>query len=1014
MRHWLQLGTRNWWAKPGRTAGALAAIALGTGVVVWVNCAYESVRLAIQNQVQFWVGRSDISVESMYGPNGTVFESIAHDLKDPKLFPNVDHVTDRLRYEMMLHELDDTPGDDAGAVRPEADVNVEPTTTQPAPEPIIMPGVQVEAVGIRPASEYLFRDYDAKRAGGSSRKLTSEDTDAAMIERRLAQQIGLGVGDRFVLRTMRAEEGQPTIVTRATFRIVGLLEHRRVAKQQLPLIVAMFDRVRSLTQYDDGIPRVTKIDIIVRDDEPGALRKTKARVRATVDAHEQGFLTTSAETRRKQVKEAERQTTLFLALISSVALFTAFFIILSTLSMGMVERLGRLGMLRCVGVTRWQMAWLVLSEAVPLGMVGIVLGVPVGLALTKLTILVAPDYVGHFEISHLGLVLALAGGAITTLAGAILPVLQALRISPMSASRPQAKPTGPFLTWFAALVGAAMVVGHLLMLHRLPPNSWFQQGLIGPLLSLTLVSLLYCGFALVPPLVMLLVGRVAVLLVARLMRVREQLLADQVGRAPWRSGTICCGLMVGLSLIVSLTVHSESLARGWDFPKDFAEAFVYVSPPIERERANEIRRLPGVSSSAVINENIDCRIQAGHWFAFPWSRFVAGDPDEFFSMVNLEFVDGDEADAKNKIKQGGYVLVTPEFTRVQFPPDEKRKTFCGEEVKIRLSEGSSKTRHTFKIAGVVTSPALDIAANYFNASGMLVKSSVLVVMGTFDDAREKFGVPDKVSLFLLNFDLTVTGPPAEFQDDTPPAIDDPTVMADMIARWAPLMPERTVESENIARHRRTLAEKNRPLGWADSPTLTLFFNSFEKGANGWSDFLPAERWRNFREELVMRLIELRGGSTGGMHGSVGALKAQIDGDLRRATALFSTVPMVALIVAALGVANLMMANITSRARQIAMLRAVGATKGQISRLILGEALVLGTLGSLLGVALGLLGASDINALTTQIWGFVPDWTIPWRWVGGGVAFTMTVCLIAGLIPARHAARSNIIDALQTT
>jgi ABC-type antimicrobial peptide transport system permease subunit len=53
-------------------------------------------------------------------------------------------------------------------------------------------------------------------------------------------------------------------------------------------------------------------------------------------------------------------------------------------------------------------------------------------------------------------------------------------------------------------------------------------------------------------------------------------------------------------------------------------------------------------------------------------------------------------------------------------------------------------------------------------------------------------------------------------------------------------------------------------------------------------------------------------------------------------------------------------------------------------------------------------------MTLAIWGYQPDMTIPWDWVGMGVAFTMGVCLIAGVLPARHAARSNILEALQTT
>ena len=62
MRHSWQLATRNWRARPGRTALATVAIALGVGVVVWVTGAYESIRQSVADQVWTWIGRCHLSV----------------------------------------------------------------------------------------------------------------------------------------------------------------------------------------------------------------------------------------------------------------------------------------------------------------------------------------------------------------------------------------------------------------------------------------------------------------------------------------------------------------------------------------------------------------------------------------------------------------------------------------------------------------------------------------------------------------------------------------------------------------------------------------------------------------------------------------------------------------------------------------------------------------------------------------------------------------------------------------
>jgi len=1011
MRYWWQLGIRNWRVKPGRTAASLAAIALGVGVVIWVTCAYESVRLAVQDQVWFWIGRSHLSVESVYGPAGTVYQIIS---KEATSDPNVEHVTYRLQQNMMLHVVRDSSHDTSADRKvPDELTSLDDPLQRGRAESelpaaatsgdffIEWAGEQVQAVGIDPTTEYSFREYEQDRVAG--RLLTTDDTEAAVMDDKLAARLGVTLGDRFVLRSNTMTSSSGVTDREATFTIVGLLEYRQVAKQQRPVVMLMLDRLQWLVGYDKEPKRVTKIDIMLKDTSNKAMRLSRALLWAKAKRHRQGFLVTSASAKLRQVEAAEKQTGFVLLLISTVALFTAFFIILSTLSMGMVERVGQLGMLRCLGMTRWQMAFLVLSEAVPLCFLGIVLGVPVGLALARLSVALAPEYVGTFAVSRIGLLLAFAGGGVTTLAGALLPMVQAMRVSPLAASRPQSQATPSIFAWLSAIIGVGMIVGHSYMIHHVPPPRWFE-----PSVALSGVALLFCGYAMVTPALVMLFSQVAVRFVAMTLRLRYRLLGDQVGRAAWRSAAICCGLMVGLSLIVSLVVHSDSLARGWDFPKDFCEAFVFVTPPVPQARVEETRQLGGVATSCVINEGIRCTVYGKGLFNFPVSRFVAGDPDEFFRIAKLEFVEGDKDEAIAKLKKGGAVLVTPEFTRAH-------KVGYGEQVRVRASDFGRVG--VFEIAGVVTSPALDIAANYFNAGGMLVQASVHIVMGTLADARRVFGVPDEVSMFLINFDLPTTTPlyPAAFEQDVPPRIDDAATMAKLLIDWRAMMPERSEEITEIKKRCDRLVEQGLSVEWAYVPALRLFRDTLVQVVSPkWGKLSAQQLWQTYREELVMQLLARRARAHGEQHASVRALKLQIDRDLRRATMLFATIPMVALIVAALGVGNLMMANITSRIRQIAMLRAIGTTRWQVIRLVIGEAAVLGALGSVLGVSLGLHAASGLNTMTQAIWGYEPKWTIPWDLVLPGIAFTVAVCLIAGIVPALRAARSNVIDALQTT
>jgi putative ABC transport system permease protein len=102
-----------------------------------------------------------------------------------------------------------------------------------------------------------------------------------------------------------------------------------------------------------------------------------------------------------------------------------------------------------------------------------------------------------------------------------------------------------------------------------------------------------------------------------------------------------------------------------------------------------------------------------------------------------------------------------------------------------------------------------------------------------------------------------------------------------------------------------------------------------------------------------------------------------------------------------------------RSRQIAVLRAVGAVKSQVIRLVLVEAITLGLLGSVMGLALGLHTAYSDQRITAGLVDVTLDYIVPTGTIALSVGLTVAVCLIAGIAPARRAARNNIIEAMQT-
>ena len=111
--------------------------------------------------------------------------------------------------------------------------------------------------------------------------------------------------------------------------------------------------------------------------------------------------------------------------------------------------------------------------------------------------------------------------------------------------------------------------------------------------------------------------------------------------------------------------------------------------------------------------------------------------------------------------------------------------------------------------------------------------------------------------------------------------------------------------------------------------------------------------------------------------------------------------------------------VTQRRAEIGVLRALGATRGQIRGLFLGESAVAGVIGSLAGVAAGLLmaraGTAYIARLTQEVYGVVQNVeqvSVPPGLLAGAVILGVVASMISAWIPARNAARVDPVQALQ--
>lgn len=127
------------------------------------------------------------------------------------------------------------------------------------------------------------------------------------------------------------------------------------------------------------------------------------------------------------------------------------------------------------------------------------------------------------------------------------------------------------------------------------------------------------------------------------------------------------------------------------------------------------------------------------------------------------------------------------------------------------------------------------------------------------------------------------------------------------------------------------------------------------------------------------------------------------------TLIFALVSGVIVGIAAVNIMHVFFMLVYERQHEIGIMRAVGASRGDILRIILGEAALLGAVAGVIGIAIA-FGSSLVFDWISQT--YVPDFpykpatyfVFPWWLLGSALAFAIGFCILGALLPARRAAR----------
>lgn len=489
------------------------------------------------------------------------------------------------------------------------------------------------------------------------------------------------------------------------------------------------------------------------------------------------------------------------------------------------------------------------------------------------------------------------------------------------------------------------------------------------------------------------------------------------------------GLMVGLAVLVVMQIQGHSALSGWRLPTHFPDIFI-VAPGgflsqagLTFEQAQILQNVPGVIPDEIMPIAIASPAFGSKMFQLAMAAmnpeatmFFGIDPTRAFKMMELEFRDGDAADAQRMLTGGKDIALTDGRTLRGTLTDDgeaftvtdvaRHVTRAEKSTVAHIPGGGYRTlvaRDGRTITGTITPDTepggvgytcralADNAGITHVAAADVLKlddwgyaispGRFLIITNEFKELK-KIGVGDNFALKntkgeTVNYSIVGVV--------WSPGIDVMVSVFDM---------GRQFDQRTAASVFGTLEDARRDFG---VDHLMLFAANLKPG---------------IERKALMKSIKKYVRVEGMKAGDVRQIKEAIETGFYRLLYLASTVAFAAMAVASLGVTNTVMAGIRTRRWQFGVLRSIGVTRGQLLRLILCEAFLLGLISCALGLGAGFVMALDAYQLGLNNTGYNPGMAIPWGIVLIGVGIVMFITLAASAWPAISVARTEPLSLLQ--
>ncbi len=791
----------------------------------------------------------------------------------------------------------------------------------------------------------------------------------AAISSELAEQLKVAVGDEVIVTVMTAKAAE-------TLKIVGIVEQRKPLPSTPPIIGLPAMRGPPLTRGPAGtalyVPRslAEKMSGTVGQfDFAGVILKKGF----TIDEFQKSWAERLAQAAPSAVlqsmKEVEAeldQSTIFETVraqaysATGISLLAALFIIFSTLSMGVDERIRQFAMLRAIAFTKAQVAATIMLESVALGLMGWVGGLLAGWGLLTLVARSRPDLfpVGSSLGTTCVLMSALCslGGAI---AAAVIPAWKVMRIRPLEGMSSAATPPLVGIPWRTTFTGLILVAVNPLLVFFVPmPDQ--SRYLASAAFGCTSMGI---GFILLAPATILITEKLFAPVVARLLQVNSKLLATQLTTNIWRTLGATTSLTLGLGLFVAMQTWGYSMLGPY-MPGNWVPEMVAVISPagLPDSEVDAVRHLPGIipeRSLPCIAEQVKFATDVtGASVRATSSRqdncvLVGIDPDLGLGgprpVFDFKFIRGNRDEALTKLKQGRFCLVPDHFER------ETGLTIGQKFGVLPLDPAGAVVE--YEIAGVVSMTGW----HWMSKVGLRNSGggrSAGLMFTSLEGVRNDFHL-DRINAFWLNTDGTV-------QDD------------------------------DIKQSLQAIAERS----------FNPRFVRRGHGKMSGSDLTRPNRRDPDRRAESRTTVNLR---------SREAVRATIRERADGIIWLLSRLPLVTILVTSLGIVNTIAASVRARRWDLGVMRAVGLTRFGLFRLILCEALLVGAAACLLSFGFGVMAGYCGTGVTRYVnvrGGQITPLIVPWMTIGIGFSITLGLCLTAALWPAIQTGRTEPLRLLQ--